>query len=76
MLCFGLQNINRIFVPTSKPLNMLGGSLFVVCLLLNSLFLLFCGIFELVIASTAPILLQFGLGKHKSLFDAWFLSTQ
>ena len=44
MLWFGLQNINRTFVPTSKPLNMLGGTLFVICLLLNTLFLLFCSI--------------------------------
>ena len=45
MLCFGLQNINRTFVPTLKGLNMLDGALFVVCLLVNTLFLLFCGIF-------------------------------
>ena len=34
----------RTFSPTSKPLNILDGALFVVCLLLNTLFLLFCGI--------------------------------
>ena len=44
VLCFGLQNINRNFVPTSKPLNMLGGTLFVVCFLASRFFLLFSSI--------------------------------
>ena len=41
VLWFGLDNINRTFVPTSKPLNMLDRALFVVCLLANTLFLFF-----------------------------------
>ena len=32
-----------MFFPTSKPLNILHGALFLVCFLLNTLFLLFCG---------------------------------
>ena len=44
VLCFGLQNINRNFVPTSKPLNMLGGTLFVACFLASRFFLLFSSI--------------------------------
>ena len=44
VFCFGLQNTNRTFVPTSKALNMLDWALFVVCLLVDTLFLLFSGI--------------------------------
>ena len=40
MLLFGVQNINRTFFLTSKPLNILRGALFVFCLILNILFLL------------------------------------
>ena len=40
--CFGKTTCT--FFPTSKPLNILDGALLVVCLLLNTLFLLFCGI--------------------------------
>ena len=43
-LTFALQNIDHTFVPTWKPLNVLDGSLFFVCLLVNMLFLLFSGI--------------------------------
>ena len=43
-LCFGFENINCTFVPTSKPVNMLDGALFVDCFLVNTLFLLFSGI--------------------------------
>ena len=39
MLSDLLQNINHTFVLTSKPVNMLGGILFVVSLLFNTLFL-------------------------------------
>ena len=35
------ENVPFTFFPTLKPLNMLGASLFVVCLLLNTFFLLF-----------------------------------
>ena len=56
MLCFGLQNINRTFVPTCKRLNMLDGALFVVCFLVNTLFLLFCGILTCnCISRTYPV---------------------
>ena len=44
MLGFGIEKVDRTFVPTLKPLNMLGGTLFVVCFLENTLFLLFTGI--------------------------------
>ena len=43
-LTFALQNIDHTFVPTLKPVNVLDGSLFFVCLLVNMLFLLFSGI--------------------------------
>ena len=51
MLLFGPQNINCTFVLSSKPLNMLEGTLFVVCLPLNTLFLLFCGILSCICIS-------------------------
>ena len=41
MLFFNLENINRIFYLTSKLLNLLRGTLFVLYLLLNTSFLLF-----------------------------------
>ena len=44
VLFFGFRKTTRTFFPTSKPLNILDGALFVVCFLLNTLFLLFCGI--------------------------------
>ena len=44
MLFFGFGKTTRTFFPTSKPLNVLDGSLFVVYFLLNMLFLLVCGI--------------------------------
>ena len=44
VLFFAFRKITRTFFSTSKPLNILDGALFVVCFLLNTLFLLFCGI--------------------------------
>ena len=44
MLSFGIQNINCTLVLTSKTLNMLCGTLFVVCVLVNRWFVLFFGI--------------------------------
>ena len=41
MLSFGLQNINRTVLLSSKPLNKLDGTFVVVCLLLNTLFVHF-----------------------------------
>ena len=46
---------------------MLGGTFFVVCLLLNSLFLRFLKV-QLVIASAAAILLHFYVEKHPRYF--------
>ena len=44
LFCFGLQNINRNFVPISEPLNMLDGTLLFVPLLVNRLLLLLSSI--------------------------------
>ena len=44
VLLFGFGITTRTFFPTWKPLNILDGALFVVCFLLNTLFLIFCGI--------------------------------
>ena len=44
VLFYGFGKTTRTFFPTSKPVNILDGALFVVCFLLNTLFLLVCGI--------------------------------
>ena len=44
MLWFWLQNINDTIFWSSKPLNMIHGTLFVNCWPLNTLFLLFSGV--------------------------------
>ena len=44
VLFFGFGKTTRTFLPTSKPLNILDCALFVVYLVPNTLFLLFCGI--------------------------------
>ena len=44
VLLFGFRKTTRTFFPTSKPENILDGALFVNYFLLNTLFLLFCGI--------------------------------
>ena len=43
ILFFGFGITTRTFVCTSKPLNILDGALFLVCFVLNTLFLLFYG---------------------------------
>ena len=42
VLFFGFGKTTRTFSPTWKPLNILDGALFVLCFVLNTLFLLFC----------------------------------
>ena len=74
MVSFGVQNMNRTFLITSKLLNMLGGTSFVVCFLLNTLFLLFFTV-PAVIPLAAPILLHFKFEKHDSYFAFSFLAT-
>ena len=74
MPSFGVQNLNRTFFLTSKPLTMLGCPLFVVCLLLNTLFLLFFAVY-LVTASAARIILHINLEKYHSHFACTFLTT-
>ena len=73
MLSFGHQNINRTGSVTSKPLNMLRGTLIVVLFLLNTLpFPFFAG--ELVIALLPHILLHFSVEKCNSYFGLTFLT--
>ena len=71
---FGVENINHTFFLTLKPLNMLSSTLFVVCLLLNTLFLLFFQV-KVVIRSAAAILLHFNLEKHNSYIGFSLLTT-
>ena len=65
MLAFGIQNINQSFFLTSKPLNMLRGTLFLVCVPLNTLVLLFFPV-QVAIASAAEPLLHFHWEKNHS----------
>ena len=74
MLCSGLQNIYCSFILSSKPLNMLDGTLFVVCFLRKTLFLLVFAI-KLVITSVAVIFLRFNFRKNQSLFRFSVLLT-
>ena len=53
---------------------MIGGTLFVVCFLLNTLFVLFFAVY-IVIASVVPILLHFSLKKHRLYFVFSFQTT-
>ena len=74
MLSFGVENIKPTFSLTSKSLNILRGTFLVVCLLLNTLFLLFFAVY-LVISSTALIFLHFKVQKYHSYFPFGFLNT-
>ena len=74
ILFFVLENIKRLFLLTWKPLNKLGGTFFVLCLLLNTPFLLYFAI-SLAIASAATIFSHFNLEKHHSYFAFSFLTT-
>ena len=67
MLSFGVQNINHTSFVISKLPDMFLVTLFVVCLLLNVLLLLFFAVW-LVITSAEPVLLHFNLEKHHSYF--------
>ena len=74
MSSFGLHNINRSFFLTLKPVDMSSSILFVVCFLLNALFLLFFAV-KLSIGSAAHIFFHFNLEKHHSYFSFSFLTT-
>ena len=74
MLSFDLQNFNHTFPLTLKRLNILNSTFLVVCLLLNTLFLLFFEV-QLLIASAEPILLHFKVEKDHSYFLFSFLTS-
>ena len=57
-----------LFFFTSKPVNMLRSTLFLVCFFVNTLFIFFFFAAKLVIASAASVLLHFNLEKHHSYF--------
>ena len=57
--------MSRTYLVTCKPLTVLRSTLFVVCLLVNMLFLLFSAV-KLVNAWAAPTLLLFNVEKHHS----------
>ena len=67
---FGLPTINRMFFVTLKPLNMLDGTLFVVSLRLNTLFLIF-----FPAAWPEPTFFLFNLEKNHSYFAFSFVTT-
>ena len=71
---FALQNINRTFFLTLKPLIILSSTLFLVCVLPYTLFLLFFAV-KLVIASAKSILFHFNLEKYNSYLCFSVLAT-
>ena len=83
MRIFGLQNIDRLFFPAWKRLNMLHRTLFVLSLLLNTIFLFFFFFyffffffaFYFEFALVRATFLDFNLEKHHSLFRFSFLTT-
>ena len=74
MLSCGLQKFNRTFLVTVKPINMLGGTLFNVFFLLNTLLAV---IFAVLVGTVSParIFLHFNLEKHHLYFAFSFLTT-
>lgn len=74
MLSCGFQNLNRTLFLTLKTLGILGGTLSIVCLLVNILyFLIFAD--KLEIALAAPILLHFKLEKRTLSFRFSFVKA-
>ena len=69
VLCFHLKNINRAFVPNTKHLNMFDGPLFVLCLLINRLVLLFSCI------SRTYLVAVYALNTPKTRY-CFFLTTE
>ena len=59
------ENTDRTFLPTFKALNMLDGTLFVVFLLVNMLFLLFWGILTLNIFSRKDLVAVYTLNTPR-----------
>ena len=66
--------MNRPFVITWKPANMVGSILFLLCSLLNALFMLNFAA-HLVITLAAPLFLHFNLEKYQSYFSFSLLKT-
>ena len=74
MLSFGFKNISGNFFLPWRPVNILGGTLFNFCRLLNMLFPVVFSIY-LGITSPALMLLHFDLEKHHWYFALKFLTT-
>ena len=74
MLSCGFQNLNRTIFLTLKTLGILGGTLSIVCLLVNILYFLFFAD-KLEIALAAPILLHFKLEKRTLSFRFSFVKA-
>ena len=75
VLFFGFGKTMRAFFPTSKPLNILDGAFFVVYFLLNTLFLLFCGILTCSCISCACLLAVYTVNT-KSTAYCLFLTAE
>ena len=74
MLSCSFQNLNRTLFLTLKNLDILGGTLSIVCLLVNILCFLFFAD-KLEIALAAPILLHFKLEKRTLSFCFSFVKA-
>ena len=68
------ENINPTFFPRWNLLNMSGNTLFVLFLLLKTLFLLFSKVW-VIIASKTSLLLYFHLENHHSYFSVSCVTT-
>ena len=75
VLFFGLENTNRTFVPTFKVLNMLDGTLFVVFLVVNMLFLLFWAILSLNCISRKYLVAVYTVNRPSTPY-CLFLTSQ
>ena len=75
VFCFGFENINRTFLPTLKPLNILHGAFFLVCLHTNRFFLLFSGILSSK-CSSGTYLVAIYTVNTPSTSCCWFITTE
>ena len=75
VLFFGLGKTTRTFSRTWIPLNILVGAFFVVCFVLNTLFLLFCGILACNCISCAYLLAVYTVNKPSTPY-CLFLTTE
>ena len=75
VLFFGFGKTTGTSFPTSKPLNTLDGGLFVAYFLLNTLFLLFCGILTCNCIRCAYLVALYTVNRPSTRY-CWFLTAK